>query len=210
MPEYSFDDLVFTSKANVFVFAAANDMLQEIKLLLDEGVDIDSRHVDTQSTALYVAAGYGSMRLVNFLLERGANTNIPGEYDITPLMNSCSRGKVRGSKIALRLIEAGANVNYLRKSDEMTALKFAVKDCKPEVIQALINAGADVDGFPYIKQTLLMLAARANNVDTIKVLVENDADLSLQCKLPWAENRTALELAQLENCCKAAEYLSSL
>ena len=83
-------------------------------------------------------------------------------------------------RVALRLIEVGADVRYVRKSDEMTALKFAVDRCSPEVLQALIDHGADVDGPRGTEQTALMLAARANNVESLRVLVNNGALLSLK------------------------------
>jgi len=67
-----------------------------------------------------------------------------------------------------------------------------------------------VDGPPGTDQTALMLAALANHVDALKVLVNNGADVSLPCKLRWADNRTAQGLAELENCRKAAAYLASL
>jgi len=112
--------------------------------------------------------------------------------------------------VALQLVAAGADVRAIRKSDEMTALKFAVGNCKPEVIQALVDHGADVDGPTGTSQTALMLPARANDVAALKILVDAGADRSLPCRLPWAEDRTALGLAELEKRRKAVEYLSSL
>lgn len=199
-----------SSKIDSFIVAAANNMFEKMQLLLDEGIDINGKSSITEATALSVAAEYCSIRSVNFLLEKGADIDIPGESDMTPLMYACSRGKVKGSKIALRLIMGGANVSYVRQADDMTALKFAVEDCHPEVITALVKAGADVNGPSETDITPLMLAARANNIDTIKALIENGADPLLKCKLSWAENRTAQELAELEKRKKAATYLASL
>ena len=184
-------------------------MLKEMQLLLDDGADINAVAPYSNTTALAAAAGYGLVRSVNFLLESGADVDLPGAYEMTPLMCACSTGKTKGSRVALRLIEAGADVNVVRTADQMTALKFAVDDCTPEVIQALLDHGADVDGPRGTDQTALMLAARANNVDSLKVLVANGADLSLPCKLPWAGGRTAQGLAEMEGRKKAATYLAS-
>lgn len=190
--------------------AAAAGLFKEMRLLLDDGVDINGVASYSKSTALATAAGRGSLRAVNFLLDNGADVDLPGANDMTPLMHACSSGKVKGSRVALRLIEADADVRYIRKSDEMTALKFAVHDSRPEVIQALIDNGADVDGPPGTRQTALMIAARADYVDALEVLVRNGADVSLPCKLPWADNRTAQGLAEMEKRKKAAAYLASL
>lgn len=159
---------------------------------------------------MHVAANCGQIRSVDFLIAAGANLNLPDHLDLTPLMNACNAGKVKGSAIALRLIEAGADVRYVRKSDEMTALKFALNRCRPDVLQALIDRGADVDGPRGTELTALMLAARADNVESLRVLVENGARLSLKCKLPWADGRTAEGLAELEKRKKALAYLRSL
>jgi ankyrin repeat protein len=186
-----------------------------MKALLTDGADVNgilskfggSLH---GGSALHTAAHCGKVRSVDFLLTAGANLNLLNDIDLTPLMCACSRGKVEGSAVALRLIEAGADVRYVRKSDEMTALKFAVGSCSPKVLQALIDHGAQVDGPRGTEQTALMLAARANDVASLRVLVKNGARLSLKCKLPWAEGRTAEGLAELEKRKKALAYLRGL
>lgn len=198
------------SPQDAFGIAAANSKLAEMQLLLDDGVDIDSKAAYSESTALCTAAGLGLLRSVDFLLKHGASLDVPGRYDMTPLMQACSMGKSKGSKVALTLIEAGADVNHVRTADDMTSLKFAVGDCKPEVITALIDKGAEVDGPKGTDQTALMLAARANNVDALRILVESGADTTLQCKLKWAENRNALGLARFEKRKKAIEYLETV
>lgn len=210
MTDQEFHGIRARSGIDALCIAAGNSKCdKELQLLLDDGVDIDGVASYSQSTALASAASAGVLRSLNLLIERGADLNRPGANDMTPLMHSCSCGKTRGSRVALRLIEAGADVSLVRKSDDMTALKFAVHDCKPEVIQALIDHGAEVDGPPGTDQTALMIAARANNVETLQVLVQNGADTSLPCKLPWAENRTARGLAEIENSRKTAKYLAS-
>ena len=92
----------------------------------------------------------------------------------------------------------------------MTALKFAVGSCKPEVIEALVQGGADIDGPKNSEQTALILAARNNNVEALKILVKSGADTTIKCKLPWADGLTALGLAKLEKHKKATQYLLSL
>lgn len=198
------------SAVDALGIAAANGLLKEMQLLLDDGVDINSIADYSQVTPLASAARNGQLKSVNFLLEHGADVNLPSDTSaLTPLMMACHEGKVRGSKIALRLLEAGADANCQSKGG-MTALSYAVECAKPEVLQALIDHGAAVDGPPGSPLTPLMLAARENNVESLKVLVENGADLSLTCPFDWAENRTALGIAELEGCKKAAKYLASV
>jgi hypothetical protein len=209
MAERQFHGIRARSAIDAFSIAAANGKIREMGLLLADGVDVNGIAAYCGGTALAAAAGYGLIRPVHFLIEAGADLNIRDRNDLTPLMSACSLGKSKGSQVALRLIEAGADVKYVR-DDEMTALKFAVKRCQPEVIQALIEHGAEVDGPAGTDQTALMLAARSNNVEALKVLVKNGAMVSLKCKLPWAENRTAAGLAELEKRRPALKYLQGL
>jgi len=196
--EQEYHGIRAVSAVDALSIAAANSLLREMRLLLDDGVDVNGIASYCGETALHTAAGYGLIRSVNFLIDAGANLNKIDRNELTPLMSACSLGKVKGSRVGLRLIGAGADVRYVRAADEMTALKFAVHTCPAELIQSLIDSGADVDGPPGTDQTALMIAARANNVEALRVLVKNGADISLPCKLPWADGRTAEGLAELE------------
>jgi ankyrin repeat protein len=203
------------NRNDAFVVAAGRGMIPEMKAILADGADVDgilSKFGGALhgGSALHTAARCGKVRSVDFLVTAGTNLNLLNHIDLTPLMCASNRGKVEGSAVALRLIEAGAHVRHVRKSDEMTALKFAVGSCSPNVLQALIDHGAQVDGPRGTKLTALMLAARENHVASLRVLVKNGARLSLKCKLPWAEGRTAEGLAELEKRKKALAYLRGL
>lgn len=156
---------------------------------------------------LHAAVEAGSLKEVERLLGQGADLNALDDNDMTPLMSACANGGVRCMNIALRLIEAGADVNYVRVADEMTPLGFAACHSRPEVVKALLRRGAKVEGPQGAQQTPLMLAARDNNVEAIKLLIAAGADIHRPCKLPWAAGRTAEGLAELERRRKAAAYL---
>jgi ankyrin repeat protein len=187
--------------------AAANGLLKEIKLLLRDGAFINGQAENNIGNPLSSAALKGHVKILEFLIEQGADLNARDCDDMTALMNACHLGKVKGSKAAIILIDAGADVNCVRTTDHMTALKFAVHECPQDIIQLLIDKGAEVDGPEGSPLTPLMLAARRNNVDALKVLIDNGANLSLQCKLKWAEGRTAEGLAEMENQKKAFKFL---
>ena len=108
------------------------------------------------------------------------------------------------------LLKAGADATIIRNSDGMTALKFAAKECEPEVIQTLIDKGAEVDGPADTDQTALMLAARSNNLGAIQALIRNGADPRRECSLRWAKGRTAAWLARNEDSMEAYKYLKGL
>jgi ankyrin repeat protein len=103
-----------------------------------------------------------------------------------------------------------AGSTHRRKTFADPAVKFAAERRSPEVIQRLIDAGASVDGPKGTRQTALVLAARANNVENVKVLIDSGADLLRKCTLPWAQGSTAAGVAEMEGRKRAAEYLRGI
>ena len=204
----TFHGVPAASKEQAFLSAAANSNLKAMKELIADGVNVNAQ--PRGCSALHESARLGLLKSAELLIAAGADLNLLDKEETTPLMTACLNGKSKGSKVALMLLQAGADATVVRADDEMTALKFAVKRSTPEVLQALIDAGAQVDGPRGTDQTALMIAARSNNVASLKVLVENGADVSLKCKLPWAEGRTAEGLAELEKQRAAEAYLRQL
>jgi len=195
--------------------ATANERLEEMRALLDQGVDVNARlptimSGQSSAAALHLAATNGLLEPAKLLINAGATLDLRDDMDLTPLMCACSCGGACGSRIAMLLLDAGADATSLRRSDEMTALKFAANECDPEVIQALINKGAEVDGPGDTDQTALMLAARSNNLGAVQVLIRCGADPRRPSGLRWAKGKTAAWLAQNENSAEAYEFLKSL
>ena len=183
--------------------SAGGGKLNEVEYLLEQGARLDG--------ALTAAVYGGFPKVVEFLISRGANLEEHGDGEgLTPLTAACHSGHLKGHAIAMLLINAGANVNYVRKSDEITPLKFAAASATPEVVQALLDHGAEVDGPAGTAVTALMSAARANNVATLDVLLRKGANADLPCGLPWAQGRTAEGLAELENRRDAFEFLRTM
>jgi len=195
--------------------ATANERLREMRALIAKGVDVNGEQKTIMGgqnleTPLHLAARNGLVKPAEILVSAGAALDSLNGMGLTPLMCACSCGGNDGSRVAMYLIRSGADVEVIRQSDEMTALKFAAKGCEPELIQALIDRGAKVDGPQGTDQTALMLAARSNNVPAIEVLIRNGADPKLECGLRWAKGKTAAWLAQNEDGIEAFEYLKDL
>jgi ankyrin repeat protein len=198
------------SPADALTLAAGSSKTKEVVLILDSGVHIDSVGLRSKTTALCSAVSIGSVKMVKFLVEKGAGVDVLGDNDMTPLMHACSRGKKIGFEMSLLLLNAGADVNAVRQSDDQTPLKFSIHGVNPDLIRLLLERGAEVDGPEGTSQTALMLAARNDFVDALPILIEFGADPQLKCGLKWAEGRTALGLAELEKRKKSIAYLKSL
>lgn len=132
------------------VSAASNNDLNTVKRLLSEGVDVSSHEGLYGRTALHAACSQALTKMVSYLLNEGASLNSLDNKRMTPLMHACHEGKNKGSSIAMMLMDAGADVKYLREEDGMSALSFAHwGKCSKEVIDRLIELGAPPleDGF---------------------------------------------------------------
>lgn len=144
------------------------------------------------SQALFDAVKSGDLSQLNTALQ-GADLNAAGEGGMTPLMLAASLGQLDMVKA---LLAAGADVSA-RGEREYTALMHGVYNPDldrgfPEVVQALIDAGADIEANIFYGTRPLMLAAGAGEAGVVQVLLKAGGD-------PKARNeggRTALMMVK--------------
>ena len=103
-------------------------------------------------------------------------------------------------------MEAGADVNSLSGTDQLTPLMIAAGQTSPaegamflpgstrptDIARGLIDRGADVNAQSINGVTPLMIAATHNNAPMIGMLIDAGADVSLKNKL----GQTAAEVAE--------------
>jgi uncharacterized protein len=99
--------------------------LETAEYLLDKGADLSVKSQNpTANQPLHSAiAGKTNHRLIELLIERGANVNEPGGMGVTPLHLAASRGDGRLVEL---LLEKGANITA-RMDDGSTAAAIAEK-----------------------------------------------------------------------------------
>ena len=140
-------------------------------------------------------------------LMAGANVNATSEditndgkttlYNVTPLMKAFIYGKPDLAMVKL-FIAAKIDVNAKNNNGKTTLMYAAGNNENPEVIKALIDAGADVNysmtGGQAPGWTALMAAVRWNpNFEIAKVLIDAGADVNAKTK----DGGTVLERASL-------------
>lgn len=105
------------------------------------GTIINTRDRSTNETALHIVVARRDTVWLNFLIQRGADTNLADRSGLTPLLSAAQIGFVEGAQI---LLNRGARVNQGNGRGE-TALHLAVQRRDIAMVRTLVAAGADAD-----------------------------------------------------------------
>uniref|UniRef100_A0ABD2XJG4 Uncharacterized protein n=1 Tax=Trichogramma kaykai TaxID=54128 RepID=A0ABD2XJG4_9HYME len=124
-------------------------MLFEVCNEIDRIVQVNARD-DKGRTPLHLALFEGKREMVELLLRNGADPNLTIENGFTPLHIICR--KAFDDELLKPFFEINAEVNQLvpvdaRDSEGRTPLQFAVSNLKPDVVDVLLDNGADLSTF---------------------------------------------------------------
>jgi ankyrin repeat protein len=165
--------------------AARSGHLDILELLVDSGADINA--MSEQGSALSAAAYADRRNCAEFLLQRGAKTDLSGkafsqrnDTGYTPLMYAAMT-EHDDATLVEALLARGAEVNAKSSKGE-TALDFAKKRGDTKVVAALLRAGAGSGNAPSAYSATKLGGTKepkaAKDSATIRHSVE--ASLSLQ------------------------------
>lgn len=192
------------------VAACSADDINRVKSLLESGADPNKRcnERDGETPLLAVASkcGKNAAKICELLVTAGGDPNSQGEFGETPLMSACAVGGKRGDVCALALLRLGADPNVVRP-DKSYALLRAAQGSGVEVVRAMVEAGALVDGPDGARITPLHRAAENGRSKTVKMLLQLGANVELKCKLKWALGKTAAEIAEANGEAEIAKML---
>lgn len=199
--------VVYTgSRTTALIAAAKEGYVEVVKLLLKRGADIEKR--GNGPSALSIAAEHGRADVVRLLLEKDAK-----------LGDNCLFTAVEGhnAEIVKLFLAKGANIEA-RDSNDSTPLSVAAglgnlvrcpsaddphrrPNCNnnggaccsggPEVVQLLLNKGANVEARNNGGATPLLMAAYFGHVEVVKRLLAKGANI----KAKDNKGNTALALA---------------
>lgn len=126
--------------AAAFRKAAYDGRLEMVRTAIESGMDIESKEPDGDYTALHMAAFNGHTETVKLLIENGAQVDPRDHESKTPLLHACTGPFASTVKV---LIEAGADVNAKEGTESFTPLMTAAALGQPEIVQLLLDNGAD-------------------------------------------------------------------
>ena len=178
-----------------------------VHTLLAQRVDVNAPQVDGM-TALHWAAYHDDLQITGLLLRAGAHANVANRYGVTPLTLACTNGNAAmidmllksgadpnaalsggesalmtaarsGSLAAVKtLLSGGARIDAKEDRRGQTALIWAAAEGHADVVQALIDAGADFKTRLASGFTPLMFAVREGRIDVVRVLLKAGADVN--------------------------------
>ena len=121
-----------------FVEEVRKNRIDEVRTLILQGVDVNSRDVFGDNTGLHWAASLGLAEMARLLIDNGANVDIRNHDGNTPLHWAAGEGQ---KELVVILIAHGADVNARGKGG-WTPLRWAEAHGQKEIARILMAAGA--------------------------------------------------------------------
>jgi len=156
---------------NSLVQAIRNNDLSFLQKHLDK-TNVNARD-DHEATLLMHAAIFGSPEAIRVLLAAGADVSARNSFDATALLWAARDP----AKVAL-LLGAGANVNAQSRQGRTPLIVAASGSA--ESVRLLLGKGADARAHDQAGITALMTAALAGDVESVRRLVEQGADVNAE------------------------------
>jgi len=198
------------AKKNRALFEAARKAdIEQVKLLLVEGADVDAKWGNVYnkneedpvvlyrkgritSTPLWHAVDSGKIEVVKLLVEAGADVNA-GSWP--PL---CQAVDEESTAIAEYLIDHGANVNAPKDWGPLQeAATYSI-----EKVKFLLARGANVNGG---SQPTIHAGIRSGHRDIVELLIQHGADINAKDK--WGRGYTPLQRAAIRGRPELVELL---
>ncbi|XP_035991978.1 protein TANC1 [Fundulus heteroclitus] len=184
-----------TQAAQQAVTAAASvGHMQVVKSFLDLkdeqlAVQMDAHDSLWGETVLSAAAGRGRLEMCAFLLEHGAELEVPNRRGMVPLLSAAKHGHTQVTEL---LLKKGADINVSDKQGR-TALMLAASEGYVATAELLLSMGASPSSADQEGLTALSWACMKGQKGAVQLLVEAGADLNQADR----QGRTPLDLAAL-------------
>lgn len=150
------------------VAASVTGNLDEINELIAAGANANAISDSSKGwTALMYAAENDDPRVVQALIDAGADVNAKNDAGGTALMRSIV---CENSDVAAALINSGASVNE-KNNEGQTALMIAIIVENLDVVKVLIAAGADVNAKDAEGENVLRYAMKSCSPEIINTII---------------------------------------
>jgi ankyrin repeat protein len=157
--------------------AVKNNNLEEVRLLIDNGADVNCKDED-DLTPLQGASRWGYFEIYKLLIDHGVDVDCKNNKGWTPLHEASYKGNIDICKL---LIEKGADVNCKDK-DGWTPLYVASWNDHLDICKLLIEKGADINCKNKDGKTPLDVASQYGYFEICKFLIDHGVDVDCKTK----------------------------
>lgn len=188
-------------------YACVRDDLKAVEILIKYGADVNLT-IDDYSPILYCVRGSDASnydKIIDVLINNGANVSYKTKNNLSVLDFLLSGGSDYNEtyvnsqfEVFKKIIEIDNTLAYkelLRKESIGSGnyLHRAVYFNNDKIVDYLINKlNFNVDEINLNNETSLMIAAKENNIETVKCLLNNNANVTLKNN----DQKTALDFAR--------------
>lgn len=175
---------------------------KSMEILAQAGADVNNRD-DIGFTALHRAAGSFNAAMFAKLIELGANVNAQDNEGRPPLAIFIAAGNSAGIQL---ILQKGADVDLRDKSGKsMIDYAITVKANRAKTLPFLLPRSKQINSVDARGDTPLIRAVMLDQLDVVKLLVENGADLNARNKY----DATPLKIAEMNHHKAIAAYLAA-
>lgn len=202
-------------------YACVRDDLKAVEILIKYRADVNLT-IDDYSPILYCVRGYDASnydKIIDVLINNGANVSYKTKNNLSVLDFLLSGGSDYNEtyvnsqfEVFKKIIEIDNTLAYkelLRKESIGSGnyLHRAVYFNNDKIVDYLINKlNFNVDEINLNNETSLMIAAKENNIETVKCLLNNNANVTLKNN----DQKTALDFARDNGNFEIVELLENI
>lgn len=202
-------------------YACVRDDLKAVEILIKYGADVNLT-IDDYSPILYCVRGSDASnydKIIDVLINNGANVSYKTKNNLSVLDFLLSGGSDYNEtyvnsqfEVFKKIIEIDNTLAYkelLRKESIGSGnyLHRAVYFNNDKIVDYLINKlNFNVDEINLNNETSLMIAAKENNIETVKCILNNNANVTLKNN----DQKTALDFARDNGNFEIVELLENI
>ncbi|XP_048471902.1 ankyrin repeat and death domain-containing protein 1A isoform X3 [Rhincodon typus] len=177
---------------NLLHCAARRGHIKILEFIMEDLEDIWLDKPDNmQRTALHLAASYGNLEVVEFLIGSGCVHGLKDKEQNTPLHLSARSGHV---EVLQKIVETAVDLDEKNWEGE-TALHLAAEEGHSNCVKVLLNGTCDVNAQTNKNMTALHYAACHGWVKVAELLIEADINVDAVNH----QGKTSLEIAARGN-----------
>ncbi|MEE9442099.1 MAG: ankyrin repeat domain-containing protein [candidate division Zixibacteria bacterium] len=164
--------------------AVKNGDMAGIKVLAERDREALNKQDESGKSPLHHAIEMNYTDIARYLIAQGANTNLTDNDNESPLHYSASAGNLEIARLLLDGESVSLNdTSAVKRGGSVgnwTPLHLACLNSHPDMVQLLLEYGADIEATDGVKRTPLILSVEGGDMQVVRILVENGADINAQ------------------------------